>query len=218
MSPHVVALGIPGEGVHSLTGRSNPAVEGKPESIRSLRELPVLTDAVEKVGGMPPARNNRIIGANFLNRYCVFGAHLESMLLALKILFQQHRPISEQTVCIAAVKTILIFCGARRAIMKHRPAEYRPVAQLRTDQLTRCAFGACQVFALARSGAYSRSIGLIPWFSRLIGSQFSGGTPVGLSAAMWISIPPSAFSLYPAFWPTEYLFSLLGMNQPFFVS
>jgi hypothetical protein len=38
-------------------------------------------------------------------------------------------------------------------------------------------------------------MGLIPWSSRLIGSQFSGGTPAGLLAAMWISIPPSAFSL-----------------------
>jgi hypothetical protein len=53
-----------------------------------------VTDAVEKVGGMPPARNNRIMGADFANRTCAFGARLESMLLRdpLKILFQQHRP------------------------------------------------------------------------------------------------------------------------------
>jgi hypothetical protein len=40
-----------------------------------------LTDAVEKVLGMPPARNNRIMGAEFLNRSCAFDARLESMLL-----------------------------------------------------------------------------------------------------------------------------------------
>jgi hypothetical protein len=41
----------------------------------------ILADAVEKVGGMPPARNKRIASADFLNQYCVFGARLESMLL-----------------------------------------------------------------------------------------------------------------------------------------
>jgi hypothetical protein len=53
-----------------------------------------LTDAVKKVGGMPLARNNRIMGANFLNQSCAFDARLESILLGdpLKILFQQHRP------------------------------------------------------------------------------------------------------------------------------
>jgi len=56
-----------------------------------------MTDAVEKVPGMPPARNKRIMGAEFLNRSCAFDARLESMLLGdpLKILFQQHRPIPD---------------------------------------------------------------------------------------------------------------------------
>jgi hypothetical protein len=41
----------------------------------------LLTDAVEKVGDTPAARNNRIIGGNFLNRTCAFDAYLESILL-----------------------------------------------------------------------------------------------------------------------------------------
>jgi hypothetical protein len=41
----------------------------------------VWVDAVEKVTGMPPARNNRIMGTEFLNRSCAFDARLESMLL-----------------------------------------------------------------------------------------------------------------------------------------
>jgi enoyl-ACP reductase-like protein len=38
-------------------------------------------------------RNNRIVGANFLNRSCAFDARLESMLLgsSVKTLFRQHR-------------------------------------------------------------------------------------------------------------------------------
>src|SRR6266699_949465 len=42
---------------------------------------------------MSPARNKRIMGAEFLNRSCAFDARLESMLLGapLKSLFQQHR-------------------------------------------------------------------------------------------------------------------------------
>jgi hypothetical protein len=40
-----------------------------------------MTDAVEKVPGMPPARNKRIMGAEFLNLSCAFDARLESMLL-----------------------------------------------------------------------------------------------------------------------------------------
>jgi hypothetical protein len=40
-----------------------------------------MTDAVEKVGGMPSVRNNRIAGDDFLNRSCAFGGRLESMLL-----------------------------------------------------------------------------------------------------------------------------------------
>jgi hypothetical protein len=39
------------------------------------------TDAVEKGAGMPAARNNRIMGAGFLNRSCAFYARLESILL-----------------------------------------------------------------------------------------------------------------------------------------
>ena len=40
-----------------------------------------MSDADEKVGDGAPARNNRIVGDDFLNRYCAFGGHLESMLL-----------------------------------------------------------------------------------------------------------------------------------------
>jgi hypothetical protein len=40
-----------------------------------------MTDTVEKVPGMSPARNKRIMGAEFLNRSCAFDARLESMLL-----------------------------------------------------------------------------------------------------------------------------------------
>jgi hypothetical protein len=40
-----------------------------------------LVDAVEKVGGMPAARSNRIVAAGFLNRPCAFDASLESILL-----------------------------------------------------------------------------------------------------------------------------------------
>src|SRR5687767_5970073 len=38
-------------------------------------------------------RNNRILGANFLNRSCAFDAHLESMLLgsSVKTPFRRHR-------------------------------------------------------------------------------------------------------------------------------
>jgi hypothetical protein len=47
--------------------------------IRPQRLLRV--DAVDKVGGMPPARNNRIMGDDFLNRSCAFVGCLESILL-----------------------------------------------------------------------------------------------------------------------------------------
>jgi hypothetical protein len=40
-----------------------------------------MTDAVEKVGGTAPARNNRIQGDDFLNRSCAVSGRLESMLL-----------------------------------------------------------------------------------------------------------------------------------------
>src|SRR5262249_42100367 len=50
-------------------------------------------DAVEKVRGIRLERNNRIIGADFLNRTCAFGPHFESILLGdpAKIFFRQHR-------------------------------------------------------------------------------------------------------------------------------
>jgi hypothetical protein len=44
----------------------------------------VLADAVEKGGGAPPIRNNRIDGADFLNRSCAFATCFESMLPDLK--------------------------------------------------------------------------------------------------------------------------------------
>jgi hypothetical protein len=63
-----------------------------------------LTDAVEKVGGTTPARNNRIPGDDFLTRSCAVSGRLESMLLGdpLKIFFQQYRPTTD----------IRINCGA----------------------------------------------------------------------------------------------------------
>src|ERR1700680_3324031 len=42
---------------------------------------PLWVDTVEKVPGMSPARNKRIMGVEFLNRSCAFDARLESMLL-----------------------------------------------------------------------------------------------------------------------------------------
>jgi hypothetical protein len=56
-------------------------------------DRPLLTDAVEKVGGTLTGRYNRIKTGRILNRYCAFGSSLESMLLgkAAKILFRQHR-------------------------------------------------------------------------------------------------------------------------------
>jgi hypothetical protein len=53
-----------------------------------------MTDAAEKVRGMATERNNRIVGATFLNRICAYSARLESILLAdcLKIFFRQLRP------------------------------------------------------------------------------------------------------------------------------
>jgi len=39
----------------------------------------------------------------------------------------------------------------------------------------------------------------IPRSSRVIGSQFSAGTPFGCLAATWISMPPDAFNFIPAF-------------------
>ena len=47
----------------------------------------------------PTARNNRIIGLDFLNRTCAFETHFESMLLGepSKIVFRQHRPNADIT-------------------------------------------------------------------------------------------------------------------------
>jgi hypothetical protein len=55
-----------------------------------------LTDGVEKVRRDRSARNNRIVTADATNRYCCFGADLESMLLGVtgQLVFQQHRPFS----------------------------------------------------------------------------------------------------------------------------
>src|SRR5262245_7558440 len=44
------------------------------------RSCPVGVDAVEKVGDGAPARNNRIVSDDFLNRTCAFGGRLESIL------------------------------------------------------------------------------------------------------------------------------------------
>jgi hypothetical protein len=88
-----------------------------------------VTDAVEKVDGMPPARNNRIAGDHFLNRSCVFGGRLESMLLGepLKILFQQHRPqgdmlhpsSAEQVAVLSAPPFIPNRCNLWVAMVQH---------------------------------------------------------------------------------------------------
>jgi len=61
-------------------------------------EFPLLIDAVEKVRGLLPADNNRILTRAFLNRGCPFGTRLESILLgkACKILFQQYQPEADQ--------------------------------------------------------------------------------------------------------------------------
>jgi hypothetical protein len=50
---------------------------------------PLRVDAVEKVGPVPAARNNGIVGIGFLNRSWEFDARLESMLLGspFKVLF-----------------------------------------------------------------------------------------------------------------------------------
>jgi hypothetical protein len=54
----------------------------------------LLTDAVEKVRGLPSLRNNRIRRACLANQCCPNGADLESILLGEvpKIFFRQHRP------------------------------------------------------------------------------------------------------------------------------
>jgi hypothetical protein len=55
----------------------------KADSICSPRAFQVMTDAVEKVGGMPRSHNNRIMDSDSVNRSCAFDARLESILLAL---------------------------------------------------------------------------------------------------------------------------------------
>jgi hypothetical protein len=52
-----------------------------PECRYVSRECPSRVDTVEKVGGVPLTRNNRIMGDGFLIRSCAFGGRLESMLL-----------------------------------------------------------------------------------------------------------------------------------------
>ena len=52
-----------------------------PSGHASSRQMSLMTDAVKKVGGIPLARNNRIMEADFLNRCCSFNARLESILL-----------------------------------------------------------------------------------------------------------------------------------------
>jgi hypothetical protein len=56
-----------------------------------------MTDAVEKVRGATPKRNNRIEPNNVLNLCCEYGSSLESMLRGKthKILFRQYRPIAD---------------------------------------------------------------------------------------------------------------------------
>jgi hypothetical protein len=58
-------------------------------------------DAVEKVRGILPTRNNRIIGVDFLNRTCTFDIDFESILPKdpRKIFFRQHRPEANLSVC-----------------------------------------------------------------------------------------------------------------------
>jgi hypothetical protein len=53
----------------------------QPPAVREGSLLPRWVDAVEKVVGMSAVRNNRIIGADFLNGAFAFGACIESILL-----------------------------------------------------------------------------------------------------------------------------------------
>src|SRR5713226_7126887 len=55
---------------------------------------PMRADFVAKLGGTRLARNNRIVGKEFLNRCCSLGAVLESMLPAQapKIVLQHYLP------------------------------------------------------------------------------------------------------------------------------
>jgi putative tryptophan/tyrosine transport system substrate-binding protein len=57
------------------------AARGEPAGNAAVRQSRKMTDAVEKARGMSAARNNRIIGADFLNRPFAFDACLESILL-----------------------------------------------------------------------------------------------------------------------------------------
>jgi hypothetical protein len=52
-------------------------IESAADDLSASLAPPPLTDAVEKVGGMSPTRNNRIMGAAFLNRSCAADARLE---------------------------------------------------------------------------------------------------------------------------------------------
>jgi hypothetical protein len=53
------------------------------EGLTLSRKVRMGVDAVEKVHGMPSARNNRIMVADFLNRSCAFDACCESILLGV---------------------------------------------------------------------------------------------------------------------------------------
>src|SRR5450759_5182134 len=67
------------------TGRpptaKNVRFRGQSRHPNSTASCPLMTDAVEKGRGMPPARNYRISGDDILNRSCAFHAGLESILL-----------------------------------------------------------------------------------------------------------------------------------------
>ena len=69
--------------------RPTSVIGGKAE----LTLLPLLTDAVDKVGDERRAGNNRIQVPSFLNLYCAPDSYLESMLLncSSKNVYRQHR-------------------------------------------------------------------------------------------------------------------------------
>jgi len=67
-------LALPGA---SLQRSKSSVIESAADEKCSRRVLLSMTDAVEKVGGMLPTRNNRIMGAAFLNRSCASDARLE---------------------------------------------------------------------------------------------------------------------------------------------
>src|SRR5215831_1880450 len=72
---------------HGRTTKAPPDERGGNRYVRPTETAPHLdsTDAVEKVCGMPSARNNRITVADFLNRSCAFDGRLESILLGASL-------------------------------------------------------------------------------------------------------------------------------------